>query len=129
MKGKQKFFLILILGMLSAIGPFSIDMYLPAFPDIAAHLHSSVAEVSLSLSSFFIGISAGQLIYGAILDRFGRKRPLYAGLTIYVLTSVACVFTTSVNMLIVMRFFQAIGGCAALGRPVEKDIAEFRGIA
>jgi DHA1 family bicyclomycin/chloramphenicol resistance-like MFS transporter len=69
---KKKFYLILILGMLTAIGPFSIDMYLPAFPDIANNLHTTVARVTLSLSSFFIGISAGPLFYGPLLERFGR---------------------------------------------------------
>ena len=72
--GKHKnFYLILILGLLTAIGPFSIDMYLPAFPDIAKGLNTTIARVMLSLSSFFIGISAGQLIYGPLLERFGRK--------------------------------------------------------
>ena len=61
--------------MLTAIGPFSIDMYLPAFPDIAKNLHTTVAQVTLSLSSFFIGISVGQLLYGPLLERFGRKKP------------------------------------------------------
>jgi DHA1 family bicyclomycin/chloramphenicol resistance-like MFS transporter len=68
---KKKFYLILILGLLTAIGPFSIDMYLPAFPDIAKNLHTTVAQVTLSLSSFFIGISFGQLLYGPLLERFG----------------------------------------------------------
>jgi DHA1 family bicyclomycin/chloramphenicol resistance-like MFS transporter len=72
----KKLSLILILGLLTAIGPFSIDMYLPAFPDIAKGLHTTVAQVTLSLSSFFIGIAAGQLLYGPLLERFGRKKPL-----------------------------------------------------
>src|SRR5262245_58637861 len=70
----KTFYLILILGLLTAIGPFSIDMYLPAFPDIAKGLETTVGQVMLSLSSFFIGISAGQLIYGPLLERFGRKK-------------------------------------------------------
>src|SRR6187551_3346026 len=114
MKGKKKFLLILILGMLSAIGPFSIDMYLPGFPAIAADLNTTVAKISLSLSSFFIGISAGQLVYGPLLDRFGRKRPLYIGISGYLLASLACVFCTSVDALIILRFFQALGGCAGM---------------
>src|SRR5438045_9353167 len=89
-KGKAKFYVILILGMLSAIGPFSIDMYLPGFPDIAKSLDTTVAHVALSLSSFFIGISFGQLIYGPLLDRFGRKKPLYFGVSLYLLASVGC---------------------------------------
>src|SRR4026209_1335714 len=103
MKGRNKFFTILILGMLSAIGPFSIDMYLPGFPAIAADLHTTVAEISLSLSSFFIGISAGQMLYGPLLDRFGRKRPLYIGISIYLIASLGCATATSVNALIWLR--------------------------
>ena len=124
MKGKQKFFVILILGSLSAIGPFSIDMYLPAFPDIAQHLHSTVANVSLSLSSFFIGISFGQLVYGPLLDRFGRKKPLYIGLSIYILASLGCVFAGSINILIALRLLQALGGCVGMvaSRALIRDI-------
>ncbi|SHE85433.1 multidrug effflux MFS transporter [Pedobacter caeni] len=111
---KQKYFLlILLLGSLTALGPFSIDMYLPGFPAIAKDLHTTVLRVSLSLSSFFIGISAGQLLYGPLLDRFGRKKPLYIGLTAYILASAGCVFATSLDALIVLRFMQAIGSCAA----------------
>lgn len=113
MSKKTYFFLILILGSLTALGPFSIDMYLPGFPAIAKDLHTTPAKVSLSLSGFFIGISAGQLLYGPLLDRFGRKKPLYIGLIIYILASAGCAFSTSINALIVMRVIQAIGSCAA----------------
>ncbi len=124
MKGKQKFLLILILGLLSAIGPFSIDMYLPGFPAIAKDLKTDVATVSLSLSSFFIGISAGQLIYGPLLDRFGRKKPLFAGLVIYIVASLGCVFANSVHLLIGLRLFQALGGCSGMvaARALVRDI-------
>lgn len=113
MTKKRYFFLILILGSLTALGPFSIDMYLPGFKAIAKYLHTSTDEVALSLSSFFIGISAGQLLYGPLLDRFGRKKPLYFGLCLYIVTSIGCFFSTSLEMLIIMRFFQAVGSCAA----------------
>src|ERR1700748_258330 len=105
--------LILILGSLSALSPFSIDMYLPGFPAIAQDLATSVAKVSLSLSSFFIGISLGQLLYGPLLDRFGRIRPLYIGLSVYILASIGCAFSHSIGALIVLRFIQALGSCAA----------------
>src|ERR1019366_7087817 len=88
------FFLVLILGALTAIGPFSIDMYLPAFPAIAKSLGTTTAEISLSLSGFFIGYSCGQLLYGPLLDRFGRKNPLYVGLVLYILASIGCFFVT-----------------------------------
>lgn len=111
---KRKYFLlILILGFLTALGPFSIDMYLPGFKAIAKDLNTSVLQVSLSLSSFFIGISAGQLLYGPLLDRFGRKKPLYIGLIVYIISSAGCVFASSLDALIVLRFMQAIGSCAA----------------
>src|ERR1700733_1761379 len=97
---KKRFYLILILGLLSAIGPFSIDMYLPAFTAIAADLHTTVAHVSLSLSSFFIGISFGQFLYGPLLDRFGRKRPLYMGLLVYLVASALCAAAGSADSLI-----------------------------
>ena len=113
MNNRTYFFLILILGSLTALGPFSIDMYLPGFPAIAKDLHTTASKVSLSLSGFFIGISAGQLLYGPLLDRFGRKKPLFIGLTVYILASVGCALSTSIDMLIVMRFIQAIGSCAA----------------
>src|ERR1044071_8217305 len=108
MKNKNSYFnIILILGLLTAIGPFSIDMYLPAFPAIAKGLNTSVAQVMLSLSSLFIGISAGQLIYGPLLERFGRKKPLYVGLVIYILASLGCFGATSIEELIILRFIQA----------------------
>src|SRR5690606_24811018 len=69
-------------------------------------------RVALSLSSFFIGISAGQLLYGPLLDKFGRKKPLYIGLALYIVASFGCLAVTDVNQLIVLRFVQAIGSCA-----------------
>lgn len=113
MTKQRYFFLVLILGTLTALGPFSIDMYLPAFQDIAKSLHTTTSRVDLSLSSFFIGLATGQLIYGPLMDRFGRKRPLYIGLGLYIIASVGCFLSTSVEMLIAIRVFQAIGSCAA----------------
>ena len=105
--------IILILGALSTISPFAIDMYLPAFPGMADALHTSTARVSLSLSSYFAGLAAGQLFYGPLLDRFGRKLPLYAGLTLFMAASLACLGSRTVEWLIALRFVQALGGCAA----------------
>lgn len=87
---RNRFLIILILGALSTISPFAIDMYLPAFPGIAAALHTSTAKVALSISSYFVGLAAGQLFYGPLLDRFGRKLPLYAGLTLFIVASLLC---------------------------------------
>jgi DHA1 family bicyclomycin/chloramphenicol resistance-like MFS transporter len=122
----KKFYLILILGLLTAVGPFSIDMYLPAFPAIAQSLHTTVAQVMLSLSSFFVGISVGQMVYGPLLERYGRKRPLYAGLCIYLVASIGCALATSVNALILFRLLQALGGCVGLvaSRAIVRDLFE-----
>src|SRR6185369_12253325 len=128
LQAKDNVFLIVVLGLLSAIGPFSIDMYLPGFPAIAENLHTTVAHVSLSLSSFFIGISAGQFLYGPLLDRFGRKRPLYLGLIAYLLATVGCALATSVNALIVLRLLQALGGCVGMvaSRAMVRDMFDVK---
>lgn len=120
--------LILILGFLTAIGPFSIDMYLPAFPDIANELKAPVSAVMLSLSSFFIGISIGQLVYGPMLERFGRKKPLYFGLLLYMLASIGCASAMKVNSLIIFRLFQALGGCVGMvaARAMVRDLFEVK---
>ena len=114
---KRRSLLILLLGLLSAIGPFSIDMYLPGFPTIATDLQTSVDQVSYSLSSFFIGICIGQMICGPLLDRFGRKRPLYAGLILYIFASLGCAVSGSIEALIGFRFLQALGGCVGMVAP------------
>lgn len=113
MTTKKYIKLILILGSLTALGPFSIDMYLPGFSGIAKDLNTTVAKVSMSLSSYFIGISAGQLLYGPLLDRFGRKKPLFIGLLVYILASLGCVYVADIDSFILLRFVQAIGSCAA----------------
>ncbi len=113
MTKKRYFFTVLILGALTALGPFSIDMYLPGFPAIAKSFGITTARVSLSLSSFFVGLSVGQLLYGPLLDRYGRKRPLYIGLVVYVVASVGCYFAANIEQLILLRFVQAVGSCAA----------------
>jgi MFS transporter, DHA1 family, multidrug resistance protein len=114
MTRRQQAVTILILGSLSTISPFAIDMYLPGFPEIAADLDTTIDKVQFSLTSYFIGIAVGQLIYGPLLDRFGRKPPLFIGLVIYILASIGCAYTFSVESLIAMRFLQALGGCVGM---------------
>jgi DHA1 family bicyclomycin/chloramphenicol resistance-like MFS transporter len=104
---------ILVLGALITISPFSIDMYLPAFSKIASDFGSTTAKVSLSLASYFVGMAIGQILYGPLLDRYGRKRPLYYGLALYIISSIGCAFSNSVEMLVTLRFFQALGASVA----------------
>ncbi len=112
-KRPRNLYLILMLGSLTALSPFSIDMYLPAFQIIAADFSVQVSDVSLSLSSYFIGLAFGQLIYGPLLDRFGRRPPLFVGLIIYIFASLCCMFSPSLSSLIFFRLIQALGGCVA----------------
>ena len=99
--------------MLATVTPFAIDLYLPSFSQIATQLGTTTAKVSLSVSSYFIGMALGQLMYGPLLDRFGRKKPLYFGLVIFMIASMGCTFSTSVEMLVTVRFIQALGGSVA----------------
>ncbi|MCX5497106.1 multidrug effflux MFS transporter [Kaistia dalseonensis] len=113
-----------VLGLLSAIGPFAIDMYLPALPTIGEDLGASTAAVQLSLMAFFGSVAIAQLIYGPISDMLGRKAPLYFGLTLFVVASIGCSFASTIEMLILFRFIQGVGACAAMviPRAIVRDL-------
>ena len=117
-------FIVVVLALLTAFAPLSIDMYLPAFTAIAEDYATDTHGVELSLTAFFFGLFIGQLLYGTATDKFGRKKPLYVGLAIYVITSIACAWAPNIEWLIAMRFFQAIGACAGIviARAVERDL-------
>ena len=120
---QQNIFLIIIIGFLDTITPFSIDMYLPAFPTIAKELHTTIGDVSLSVSTYFLGFALGQIIYGPLLDRFGRKPPLYIGLLVYILSSLGCAASPSIDALLLLRFMQALGGsvCSVAAMAMVRD--------
>lgn len=124
MKSKNATAIIFILGGVSMIGPFTTDMYLPAFSAIADGLDVLVPEVGYSLSSYFIGICIGQLIHGPLIDRFGRRTPLLIFLVLYVAMSLACSWTDSIEGLIIFRFFQAFAGSCGMvvNRAVVRDL-------
>jgi DHA1 family bicyclomycin/chloramphenicol resistance-like MFS transporter len=105
--------IILMLGSLCVVTPFAIDMYLPAFSRIAAEFHTTTPAISLSLSTYFVGFALGQVLYGPLLDRYGRRRPLYAGLIAYVLCSIGCALAPSLRIFVALRFLEALGGCVA----------------
>jgi len=102
----------------------SIDMYLPAFPALQETFGADVAAVQRTLSVFFIGLSIGQLFYGPLSDRFGRRRPLLAGLALYTVASAGCALAGSVGQLMLWRALQALGGCAGvvMARAVVRDV-------
>lgn len=102
---------LILLAALTAIGSLSIDMYLPSFPAMAADLGVSANKVQLTLASFLVGLAVGQLFYGPFSDRYGRKPPLYFAIGLYLLASFACIFVKDIDTVIVLRFFQGLGGC------------------
>ena len=118
--------LLLILGALSAFGPLAIDFYLPSFPTLALAFATDVEHVQLSLSAYFMGLAIGQLLYGPLADRFGRRMPLLAGLLLFTLASLACALAPSLEWLIAARFVQALGGCAGMviTRAVVRDMCD-----
>jgi len=110
---RSRFFITSLLGALSVISPFAIDMYLPAYLQVARDFNVASQVISLTLSSYFIGLAGGQIFYGPLLDRFGRKKPLSIGLVIFILASIGCALSTNIYMLVAFRFLQALGGCGA----------------
>jgi MFS transporter, DHA1 family, multidrug resistance protein len=116
--------LIAILGLTTAIGPLSIDMYLPAFPAIAADLHVPAAQVQLSLTTCLIGLAVGQLICGPLSDRWGRRRPIVAGLAAYVLVSLLIALAPSAPVLVALRFVQGLAGGTGVvvARAIVRDL-------
>jgi DHA1 family bicyclomycin/chloramphenicol resistance-like MFS transporter len=114
----------LILSALVAFAPMSIDMYLPALPALERYFATDTASVQHTLAAFFVGLAIGQLLYGPIADRYGRKPPLYFGLTLYVIASAACALAPGIGSLIVLRFLQAVSGCAGMvvARAVVRDL-------
>jgi DHA1 family bicyclomycin/chloramphenicol resistance-like MFS transporter len=122
---------ILLLALLTALGPLSIDMYLPALPQMAGDFGVSTQMIANTLPAYFLGLAVGQLIYGPVSDRIGRKPPLYFGLSLYVIASIACVFASHEWMLIVSRIFQALGGCVGvvIARAAIRDRLDMQGSA
>ena len=112
------------LGVLTASGPMSVDLYLPAFPAIARHFDSSVSTVQLSLSTYLLGLAVGQAVYGRLADIYGRRRPLLWGLGLYIVVTVACAYAPSVAALIGLRAVQGFAGCAGLviSRAIVRDL-------
>lgn len=114
---------ILLLALLTSLGPLSIDMYLPALPQMANDFNVTTQQISNTLPAYFLGLALGQLFYGPLSDRIGRKKPLYWGLILYVVASLLCVIAPDQWSLIIARVLQALGGCVGvvIARAVIRD--------
>jgi DHA1 family bicyclomycin/chloramphenicol resistance-like MFS transporter len=114
----------LVLGLLSAIGPFAIDMYLPALPAIGLALHSDAHAVQMSLMAFFLAFAISQIVYGPASDIFGRKPPLYAGIALFIVGGIGCALAPDIGWLIAFRFLQGLGGGAPMvvPRAIVRDL-------
>lgn len=118
----------LMLGALTAFAPLSIDMYLPSFPAVAKAFAVDPGRVQITLSVFFLGLAAGQAIYGPLSDQYGRRRPLLIGVAIFTAASILAAFSPTLGSLIVWRLIQALGGCAGMviSRAIVRDLFDER---
>jgi len=122
--GRGRAYSLAILGALTTFGPMAIDLYLPAFPDVAVDLGVSVTTVPLTLTTSMIGMGVGQFLYGPLSDRYGRKKPMMVGLILFTVASVACALAPTFGVLLITRFFQSLGG----GPSVVIKKANVRGV-
>lgn len=115
---------ILLLALLTAIAPLSTDMYLPALPEMAKDYGVTTQLISSSLPAYFLGLSLGQLIYGPVSDRIGRKIPLIFGLSLHILASLLCIYVDDLRSLLLVRVLQALGSCVGLvlARAAIRDV-------
>lgn len=114
----------LLLGLLTGLGLLAIDLYLPAFPALAAEFHTSPALVQFSMVSYVLALAVGQLPYGALSDRYGRRRPIFAGMALFFVASIGCALAPNIHALIALRFLQGLGGCAGMiiARSIIRDL-------
>jgi DHA1 family bicyclomycin/chloramphenicol resistance-like MFS transporter len=121
---------IVVLGMLSTFGPISLDLYLPSLPELATDLGTSTSSAQLTITACLLGLAVGQLIAGPLSDQFGRRRPLLIGLVCYLLTSLACAFAPTIELLLVLRLLQGLSGAAGLviARAIARDLYEGRAL-
>ena len=120
---KSSVFVLLYLGMLSAFGPFVMDMYLPTLPAMSDFFHTSPSMVQLGLTSSMIGLAVGQLIFGPLSDRYGRHRPLVVAMALFLLSTLGCIFARDIMQFVALRLVQGIAGAGGvvLSRSIATD--------
>lgn len=120
---------VIMLAMLAAFGPFCTDLYLPALPTITNELQTNATYMQLTLTTSFLGLALGQLFIGPISDAYGRKRPLYISLVVFVISSLACAVAPNITALIIARLFQGLAGAGGLCSPVLLPVTFIQGHA
>ncbi len=121
MRTNSKRFLLILLGMLSAFGPFITDMYLPTLPSMTKYFNTSAAAVQLGLTTSMIGLASGQMFFGPLSDRYGRRLPLLISMWLFIIATIGCIFTHDINQFLVWRFVQGIAGSG--GIVISRSIA------
>lgn len=127
----KQYWLVILLGVLTAFDPLTIDMYLPAFLLIEQDLKTNISLVELSVTLFFIGMATGQLVYGPLSDKYGRKKPLIGGMILYFGATIGCALANHIGIFLFFRLLQAFGGCASMviSRAIIRDLFEKKEVA
>jgi DHA1 family bicyclomycin/chloramphenicol resistance-like MFS transporter len=125
---KYKVFLLVLLGMLTAFGPFVTDMYVPSLPVMVDYFHTSISLVQLGLTTSMLGLAIGQLIFGPLSDKYGRRPPLLVAMIAFVVSSFAIIFSPTIEIFVILRFFQGFSGAGGIviSRSVATDNFEGR---
>ena len=123
-KTNSKAFLVILLGVLSAFGPFVVDLYLPSLPQFAQFFDTTASMTQLTLTTAMIGLAVGQLLLGPMSDKFGRKKPLIISLLIYIISTILLIFSPNIETMIVLRAVQVLSsaGSVVISRAVATDL-------
>lgn len=120
----SKLFLLILLGMLTAFGPFVTDMYLPSLPSMGAYFRTTPSLVQLGLTASMIGLAAGQIFFGPLSDKYGRRSPLLAAMSLFIISTIGCIFAPTIEIFVIMRLLQGIAGAGGIviSRSVATDM-------
>ena len=126
MTKRMRLFLIVFLGVMSAMAPLATDMYLPSLPELAADFQTTPSAAQLTLTMTMLGMACGQMVLGPISDRYGRKRPLLLGMIVFALTAIGCATATSIGAFLALRFIMGFAGASGIviSRAIARDVAE-----
>ena len=122
--GNSKFFLLTLLGMLTAFGPFVTDMYLPSLPSMREYFKTTPSLVQLGLTASMIGLAAGEIFFGSLSDKYGRRSPMLAAMYLFIISTIGCIFALTIEIFVILRLLQGITGAGGIviSRSVATDM-------